>query len=341
MHPTLRHITLLLAALTIGTVNAQQLMKQTNITRMGVPYGHYSGITHVRDSLYAVVSDKDEADGFHFLHISIDSVTGKIRHVRRTEPSRYEENQERAVHADLLQRDMEGIAYRPSSGTFFISGEADQRILEYSFEGLPTGRELSVPSGFGTNDIQSNLGFESLTYNDSTHLFWTTTEGALKTDCTKRPLVRHLLSFTDGLQPAKQYTYEMDAPERKKKTFRTFVHGISDMMAMNDGSLVVMEREVLITRKYLGSYCIVKLYRVIPNNPTTPLHKQLICQFHTSLKLGKMNFANYEGLCLGPTLTDGRQTILLINDSQNGQGNRLYRAKDYIKVIVVDVKKDI
>ena len=339
MRPTLRYITLWLAALTIGTVNAQQLMRQTNITRMGVPYGHYSGITHVSDSLYAVVSDKDEADGFHFLYISIDSVTGKIRDVRRSEPSRYKENQERAVRANLPQRDMEGIAYRPSSGTFFISGEADQRILEYSFEGLPTGRKLSVPSGFGTNDIQTNLGFESLTYCDSTHLFWTTTEGALKTDCTKQPLARHLLSFTDGLQLAKQYLYEMDAPARKKKKFRTFVHGISDMLAMNDGSLVVMEREVLITRKYLGSYCIVKLYRVNPNDATTPLHKQLICQFRTSLQLGKMNFANYEGLCLGPTLTDGRQTILLINDSQNGQGNRLYRAKDFIKVIVLDVKK--
>ncbi len=335
MRPTPRQITLLLlAAFIIGTVNAQQLMRQTNITRMEVPYGHYSGITHVSDSLYAVVSDKDEADGFHFLHISIDSVTGKIRHVRRSEPSRYKENQERSIRANLPQRDMEGIAYRSLSNTFFISGEADQRILEYSFDGLPTGRELSVQSGFGTNDIQSNLGFESLTYNDSTHLFWTTTEGALKTDRNKQPLTRHILSFTDGLQPAKQYIYEMDVPARKKNTFRTFVHGISDMLAMNDGSLIVMEREILIPRKYLGSYCIVKLYRVVPNDTTTPLHKQLICQFRTTLKIGKINFANYEGLCLGPTLTDGRQTILLINDSQNGQGNRLYRSKDYIKVIV-------
>lgn len=329
-----RTLTLILLAAGIQTVPAQQLLRQTNITRMGVPYGHYSGITHVSDSLYAVVSDKDDADGFHFLHVSIDPVTGKVLRVSRHEPSKYEENKKRAQSLKLTQRDLEGIAYFPPSNSFFISGEADQRIMEYSFEGLPTGRELAVPHEFGIDKIQYNLGFESLTYNDSTRLFWTTTEGALKADELESPLLRRLQSFTTDLQPSRQYLYEMDKPLQKKKS-RMFVHGVSDMLAMDDGSLIVMEREVLVTPKYLGSYCIVKLYRVVPDTTTTLLSKRLLCQFRTSLKVGKMNFANYEGLCPGPRLSDGRQTILLINDSQNGQGNKLYRAKDYIKVIVL------
>ncbi len=338
--------TLLLVALNIQAVPAQRLMRQTNITRMGVPYGHYSGITHVSDSLYAVVSDKDEADGFHFLHVRMDTVTGRILGVSRHEPSRYGENLERASAVKSPQRDLEGIAYYPPSNSFFISGEADQRILEYSFDGLPTGRELSVPAEFVKDHIQDNLGFESLTYNDSTRLFWTTTEGPLKADMDGTPLLRRLQSFTADLQPSRQYLYEMDRP-LKKKRYRTFVHGVSDMLAMDDGSLLVMEREALITPRYVGSYCIVKLYRVVPDttavpsgavsvvSTTTPLPKHLICQFRTSLKVGKMNFANYEGLCPGPRLSNGRQTVLLINDSQNGQGNRLYRAKDYIKVIIL------
>jgi hypothetical protein len=48
-----------------------------------------------------------------------------------------------------------------------------------------------------------------------------------------------------------------------------------------------------------------------------------------------MNLANYEGICLGPKLDDGRQTILLINDSQSRRGNALYRLKDYIKTIIL------
>lgn len=328
-------LALLLAALNTHAVSAQQLMQQTNITRINVPYGHYSGITQVNDSLYAVVSDKDEADGFHFMQIRIDTVTGKVLSVSRHEPSLYEENRERARAVKSSQRDLEGIAYFRPSHSFFISGEADQRILEYSFEGMPTGRELAVPAEFGKDRIQDNLGFESLTYNDSTHLFWTTTEGALKADMTESPLMRRLQSFTSGMQPSRQYLYEMDEPVKRKR-YRMFAHGVSDMLAMDDGSLVVMEREALVTPRYVGSYCTVKLYRVVPDTTTSaPLPKQLICQFRTSLKVGKMDFANYEGLCPGPRLTDGRQTILLINDSQNGQGNRLYRAKDYIKVIVL------
>lgn len=302
---------------------------------MGIPYGNYSGITHVEGNLYAIVSDKDEADGFHFLNIDINLETGKIKDVEISEPSNFKENLERVRLAKQKQRDTEGICYRKSSNSFFISGEADQQILEYSFEGLPTGRSLSIPSEFSIENINTNRGFEALTYNEHTHLFWTTTELPLKlnTDNTIK-----LQSFSDDLQPQRQYNYKIDNPLLNKKT-RNFAYGVPDLLALDDGRLIVMEREVVVTQKYLGSYCIVKLYVVNPNesiHESTILQKTLLTEFKTKLAVGKMNFANYEGICIGPTLNDGRQTILLINDSQNGEGNKLYRAKDYIKVIVLD-----
>ena len=39
-------------------------------------------------------------------------------------------------------------------------------------------------------------------------------------------------------------------------------------------------------------------------------------------------------MCLGPRLEDGRQTVLLVSDSQNRAGNPLFHLKDYIRVIV-------
>ena len=53
------------------------------------------------------------------------------------------------------------------------------------------------------------------------------------------------------------------------------------------------------------------------------------------MDIGQLNYANYEGMCLGPKLNDGRQTLILINDSQAGAGNSLYRLKDYIKIIIL------
>ena len=69
------------------------------------------------------------------------------------------------------------------------------------------------------------------------------------------------------------------------------------------------------------------------------LQKKPLFTFSTGIRLlGKKNFANYEGMCLGPKLADGRQTLLLVADSQNRAGNSLYHLKDYIKVIVISNK---
>ena len=77
---------------------------------------------------------------------------------------------------NIARRDPEAIAYCPRRNTFFIAGEADQRIVEYSFDGTPTGNELHVPAEFSTINIEGNRGFESLTYNSLGQQFWTTTE---------------------------------------------------------------------------------------------------------------------------------------------------------------------
>lgn len=327
------------------SASSQTLKRQKNITRMGIPYGNYSGIVHIKGNQYAVVSDKDNADGFHFFDIDINTKKGKIKSVRRYEPEKSKENEERAKLLQLKQRDIEGICYRASSNTLYISGEADQQILEYSFDGIPTGKCLNIPDIFSRANITTNRGFESLSYNGTTKTFWTTTENVLPADEKTNPYTIRLQSFDDNLQPLHQYAYRMDNPLNNKKS-RRFVHGVPDILALDDGSLIIMEREVHVTPKYLGSYCIIKLYLIHPSEEyaidgndisrTKVLKKTMLTMFETTLKIGKMNFANYEGMCIGPKLDDGRQTILLINDSQNGEGNKLYRAKDYVKLIIFD-----
>lgn len=84
--------------------------------------------------------------------------------------------------AGISLRDCEGVAYVPSTNTVFISGEGDQQILEYSIDGVPTGRKLNVPAIFAAGNIVHNYGFEALTYSDVTHRFWTTTESMLPID---------------------------------------------------------------------------------------------------------------------------------------------------------------
>jgi hypothetical protein len=57
-----------------------------------------------------------------------------------------------------------------------------------------------------------------------------------------------------------------------------------------------------------------------------------LAEFRTKINLTRRNFANFEGICIGPRLSDGRQLIILICDSQN-QANGFLR--DWFKPIVV------
>ena len=52
------------------------------------------------------------------------------------------------------------------------------------------------------------------------------------------------------------------------------------------------------------------------------------CSFSTN----SGTLANYEGMCLGPTLPDGSRCLVLVPDSQGGQNGL---TKEYVKVITV------
>ena len=70
-------------------------------------------------------------------------------------------------------------------------------------------------------------------------------------------------------------------------------------------------------------------------DPNHFLVKKLLATWKTAAQPLRLNFANYEGMCLGRTLQDGRQTLLLVSDSQGGYHKGPFRLKDYLKVIVL------
>ena len=264
--------------------------------------GQYSAITWLGDNHYAVVHDKEKGGGIVLFDFDI-SDDGTIGGVTRTVPAG-------TSGSAVTNMDNEGIAYFNSK--LYVSAEADQSIREYDMTGAPTGNSFTIPADMATGKITSNAGFEALTYNATTHLFWTTTEAALPKDNYMARLHR-LQSFGEDMQPAKRYLYQMDAPQFSSKGTTQYVHGISAMTALDDGRLVVLEREVYVPNNPLSSRGITKLYVVDPVNDTAGiLRKSLLTTIDTNM----LNLANYEGMCLGPTLNDGSRCLVLIADSQ-------------------------
>ena len=330
------------------TIDAQKLtmLKAVKLKKWNVPSANYSGITYLGNDHYAVVSDKEENDGWYEFLIRLNRTSGRVEDIRCL-----------AFHAtDEKGRDAEGVCFVPDTKTLFVAGEADQYILEYNMGGQWTGRELDVPRALDSNHIVKNYGFEALTYSAETELFWTCTEnvlhqdGAPVSDKSSGPAHIRLQSFTKDMRPARQYLYLTDTPHAKHRSHRQ-AFGVPALTALSDGSLLVLEREFHVASKYIGSYVINKVYRVHPEKghplPSTQnirdlnsyyaLPKMLLAEWKTKLNLKKKNLANYEGMCLGPKLKDGRQTLLFISDSQGGYGNVLFRLKDYLRVGILDI----
>ena len=322
-----RLISVLLLVVALDAYAQQVVVNKQRHFPKTVPAGNYSGICWLGGDRYAVVDDKSPSAGFRPFTIQIDSLTGDILSVRA----------DSFVTSHQPNRDEEGICYVPHTNTVFISSERDGQIIEYTLDGQLTGRRLNIPEVFA--DIYSNRGFEALTYNAATHRFWTTTENTLKCDGQKPNIRRtitnrlRLQSFGDDLQPLHQYWYltdtlATDSPEGKCTL------GVSGLAALDDGRIVVLERQAQRTASGIGSHVRVRLYLVSPadHQPGAELPKQLLAEFRTAINLTRRNFANYEGLCVGPRLADGRQVLLLVADSQNQYKGIL---RDWFKTIVL------
>ena len=254
-----------------------------------IPAGNYSGICALGDNLYAVVDDKAPDDGFWVFRLVTDTVAGRIT---GAENMGYRSS-------GKSNRDMEGICYRRSTRTLFISGEADNEVYEYSLDGQRTGRRLAMPAAF--KKARRNLGLESLTYDEGRGIFYVTTERVLPGDSLLR-----IQSFGDDLQPLRQYMYRPDAPISRK-----YYHGVSALCALEDGRLLVMERQLYVPRLKLDAKARVRIYEVFPGNDAL-LDKRLLKEFTTRLTLTGRKYANYEGMC-----TLGGGWLLLVADSQH------------------------
>lgn len=306
----------LLAGLTVAHAQDVKLRRQHSFARH-VPAGNYSGITHIGDGRFAIVDDK-QPDGFYLFHIHIHPSSGKILDVRN----------EGFMASGQPNHDAEAIVYRPASNTLFISWEASSRVVEYQLNGAPTGRELALPDIF--RQPLPNRGIEALAYDRQADCFWLTTECQLPADKAMPAADGALrLQAFDGnsLQPTRQLRYRMDAP-RAKHAGRMHVKGVSAMTALPDGRLMVLERECFLPKRKLGAWAECRLY--IIDTRAKEVGKRLLAKWRTR----NLRFANYEGMCLGPVLDDGRQVVVLVSDSQNQYGSLL---KDWFRTVIVSL----
>lgn len=342
-----------------------------------VAAGNYSGIAHLHDDIYAVVSDKSDSALYFNFRIQVNPKTGELEQVENlgfTERTDGTLNDGKLWQGQEKGFDHEAIV-KVSDSTLVIASEGYCRLKEYPI--LPTSADATKvgyqqnlwESRWPSSDFYPNYNFESLAFDSVRQYLWTIPEstlrkdgqpatpqnglanqlrlmrydwGKIKEDSNKEEYGEQVSSKKDSRYMT-TYSYQMDQPSTHKKA-DIYVMGVSELCALPDGQLLVLEREAFIPKIKIGAFCKCKLYLVNPLNSEefsmnekfssdTPfLKKKLLTEWKTSLSLSKRSFANYEGMCLGPKLEDGSQVVILLSDSQDQYAGVL---KDWFKTIVI------
>ena len=342
-----------------------------------VAAGNYSGIAHLYDDIYAVVSDKSDSALYFNFRIQVNPKTGELEQVENlgfTERTDGTLNDGKPWLGLEKGFDHEAIV-KVSDSTLVIASEGYCRLKEFPI--LPTSADAAKvgyqqnlwESRWPSSDFYPNYNFESLAFDSVRQYLWTIPESTLRKDgqpaTSQNGLANQLRLMRLNWGKMKEdsnkeecseqesskkdfrymmtYAYQMDQPSTNKKA-DIYVMGVSELCALPDGQLLVLEREAFIPKIKIGAFCKCKLYLINPLNSEefsmkekfssdTPfLKKRLLTEWKTGLSLSKRSFANYEGMCLGPKLEDGSQVVILLSDSQDQYAEVL---KDWFKTIVI------
>lgn len=264
-----------------------------------VAAGNYSGIAHLHDDIYAVVSDKSDSALYFNFRIQVNPKTGELEQVENlgfTERTDGTLNDGKPWLGLEKGFDHEAIV-KVSDSTLVIASEGYCRLKEIPI--LPTSADAAKvgyqqnlwESRWPSSDFYPNYNFESLAFDSIRQYLWTIPEstlrkdgqpatpqngltnqlrlmrldwGKIKEDSNKEEYSEQVSSKKDS-RYMMTYAYQMDQPSTHKKA-DIYVMGVSELCVLPDGQLLVLEREAFIPKIKIGAFCKCKFYLINPLN---------------------------------------------------------------------------
>lgn len=231
--------------------------------------------------------------------------------------------------------DAEALRRDPLSGQIVWATEGDfargydPALRRMGADGAPWAR-IAVPAGLvfdpaGKSGPRSNQTIEGLSFSPDGRSMWISTEGPLIQDgpvasVRTGGLARITRLDRQGRMLA-QFAYPLDPVQAAPRAGMRADNGISELLAVDDHRLLVLERSGVEVRKsHFVFHC--RLYLVDTRGArdvagraildgAPPLAKHLLVNF---AKFDGIDAGNLEAMAWGPRLKDGRRILVLMAD---------------------------
>ena len=276
-----------------------------------------SAVAWLSNSTYIAVTDWNSA--IWELDLPCDPKTGKLLSCCL-----------KRICSPELTVDVEGVAVDPLDGSVWL---ADERAATIRQHRLATGRALDgrveIPDSL--KSFYKDSGFESLAISRDGLSMWTSTEEALKTDgprATRKHgtdvrLTRFVrASAKEAWTMDGQWAYPVDSiaggPWYNKKKKDISRSGISELCVLDDGTVLVLEREFSVV---LFPRLRCRIYETDMSSAKNVAGDRNLSGIGGSGRVKKKllyeitGFSMYEGMCLGPLLDDGSRMLVLVSDA--------------------------
>jgi hypothetical protein len=191
-------------------------------------------------------------------------------------------------------------------------------------------------SKFGPRD---NLVFEALSASKDGKFFLMGMEEALFQDdsisTTNHSSTTRIIQYND-FKPGKEFAYELDqVPAIKVGGLTVGETGLVDIAVIDDNNFYTLERSYL----PLAKKNVIKIFKVtdfqkaqdisslesIKGKQVKALNKELILNLDDIISQLNPNFKkldNIEGICFGPILENGHQSIIVVSDNNFNKNQR-------------------